>query len=547
MQKLTLEELAKMLAPSPQQAYDPGKKRLMQQLYRAYARLTDKMPEYEALCALAGKDPKYAQFVFSDPIQDELIPWYLMKYAKPAGETEGGAGAAKPKMKGASPGVDRGVTSEVLADGSKYHFDEPLSKTVLERYLLEGKPLRNADALDFVLHMAVAVHMAPEDLDDLLMDCGFHPLHVKNVHHMAIYAVLRELQNGSLPPDTNPFAEVKAFFLKARDVLLASGQAAAAAEAGEARDAFDSGSTRLIRNYIAEQTDLTRERALAFIRNHPEIYGMRHTRLLAEHRRLADLFSELYDPHKANWTWEKDVTASAYCFYRFLDEFCQPTDRKHYNDLLYNWVHKKGRHPTREIMIALWIYAFCFLFAPEIDADIPGETAKRWCAAGRTPFSGREDKPFAGYQDPTRENRFRVFDYLARRNSTEEAEAPSRDSRGRLYGAPLGDFSEPMRHRPFLGEELIAFLNDKLDDYSWRVLDKRNPFDATVLTLRDLEITFDGSDGPVCSYDDQRLSVPDFWQENVPAPLVLIVELLHSRRELDESVLPLALKCYELI
>lgn len=530
-----LDDAARMLAAPAQAPYDPAKSPLVKELYRAYARLSGDRLDFTALRARAeAAGPAAARGIYNAAVR-RVVGWYTLHYpAPPAGE------------RGKRSGVSRAVTADVVFGDAEYRFDEPLTEKVLLDYLLEGKPLRNGDARDFLLHMAVAFRLRPAALDRLLTEYGFHPLHVKNVHHMAIYAVLRELETGSLPEDTEPFAAVNAVFTEARDLLARDpAEAAPPADPGEAA-AFSSGSTRVIRDYIADQEDLTRARVLAFIRSHPEIYRMRHRRLLAEHRRLADLFSELYDPHRADWRWQEDDTESAWCFYRFLDEFCRPTDRKHYNDLLYNWVQKKGRHPTRELMIALWIYAFCFLFLPVVGTERP-DSEQPWCAPGRVPFAGRKDRPFAGYQAPGREPRFRVFDYLACRNCTEGE--PEKDSMGRPYGAPLAGCTAPEKNRPFLGEELIAFLNDRLESCDWRVLDERNPFDAAVMGLRDLEIEFDGEESPVSAgWDGQRLSVPAyFWLDSVPAPLTLIVELLHRKKQADGGALPLACRCYELI
>ena len=544
MPNLTMEAVAKKLAAPEQAAYDPSASPLVEQLYRAYVRLTGRKPDYETLCERAKLNPEKPRSVFDGAIRYGLIDWYIKKY--PAPSAENGRKRA---------GVDRGVGPKTVAGEAEYRFGEPMTASVLENYLIKGRALRNGDARDFILHMAVALHMAPEALDKLLTDCGFHRLHVKNVHHMAIYAVLWELQNGTLPPETDAFAEVNCFFREASALLLAASDRQETDEAADEQeaDAFRGGSTRVIHAYICGQAELSRDRVLSFIRNHPKIYGMRHERLLAEHRRLADLFSELYDPHEGKeWTWEGDVTPSAYCFYRFLDEFCQPTDRRHYNDLLYYWIQQKGRHPTRELMICLWIYAFCFLFMPVIDAAIPGKLDAWWCAPDKLPFRGRSDLPFAGYQAEDRKGWFRVLDYLARTNGTgDESDVPV-DSAGEAYGATIrGQYAKedagPTTHRPFHGDELIAFINDKLNEYSWRSLSKHIPFDAAVMALGELEIDYDRTGDPVCRYGASNMSVPNIWQEDVPDPLVLIVEVLHEKRKLDKDTLPLACKCYELI
>lgn len=92
-----------------------------------------------------------------------------------------------------------------------------------------------------------------------------------------------------------------------------------------------------------------------------EFYNLRHRRLLAEHKRLVNLFSSLYI-HR--WNWEEND--KKYSLYKFLAAFCKVFEDRRLSDHIYWYVVKRGCHPTREFMIVLWIYAYCFLFCPEV-------------------------------------------------------------------------------------------------------------------------------------------------------------------------------------
>ena len=137
------------------------------------------------------------------------------------------------------------------------------------------------------------------------------------------------------------------------------------------------------------------------------------------------------------------------------------------------------------------------------------------------------------------------------------APAAKTDSKGLVYGTVL-TMKSPASGRGFSGRSLVTFINRKLGSYSWRPLDRHDPFDAAVQALGLLEVK-NGPDGtPDCFYDKRRLTVPDAWRMlNVPLPLVLIVELLHRVRLLrvqtdpqqKGKIVPFSkdFKCYELV
>ena len=87
-----------------------------------------------------------------------------------------------------SDGVQKRETKDLYGT---YYFNEPYEKRQFEKYLVKPEtPRRNEDFLAFILHTAVAFLLKPTELDVVLKEYGFQPLHVRNIHHLAIYITL---------------------------------------------------------------------------------------------------------------------------------------------------------------------------------------------------------------------------------------------------------------------------------------------------------------------------------------------------------------------
>lgn len=441
-----------------------------------------------------------------------------------------------------------------------YDFDTLYNWKQFEKYLLsnDADVMLNSDACDFILHTAVAFLLKPKDLDEILQTYGFQRLHVKNIHHLAIYVTLGEAQTVGIENENNPFQCVRDLYNSARELLNYERDPAPHKPSDDEIQVFSSDSTRIIQKFLIENKNLHRENFLTFIGNHSTTYNMRHRRLLLEHKKLVDLFAVLYDnqtnfnqeqspDEEQNALWE--VQESQYCLYMFICRFCEPFKHKELNRRLYGEIKKGLSHPTREIMIILWMYAYCFLFRPNI--------ATNGSLENKIPFSRIDGTdvsqyPFQAFIEKTQSRIVeRIYGDEPNRFSLSqtfyalEVLAYLTDENGPLSGFGNGDIVV----REFSGDELIAFLNEKLRDYAWGAdaLSEKRKFDANILSLKGLRIRFDDSFDNVKDIWFRGAKVlfdKDILVDNVPAPLVLITDLF-GRAKSTANDYPLKCKLYE--
>lgn len=519
----------KIVSSRPQTQYLPEDNLLFQALYNAYCKLERPDDSFGKVVSAAkaagtGSSDKYIA------ARRALVRWYAGRYRP------------RDKKEKTNQGIERGVFRRNIEEGV-YRFDEPVDPQLFEVYLndfpLRQHPFQTSDARSFILHTAVAFLLPPEQLDQLLVAFGFHPLHARHIHDMAVYVVLRDAGQSWTPEERrerNPFEEVWELYEAAR-LLLIRTQAAQPRELSEAeQSAFRSDSTRVVQRYILAQR-LSKESLLAYVGSHTEFYHLRYRRLLAEHKRLADLFSALYIQR---WSWEEDDRQ--YSLYAFLSSNCRSFNKKDFNRRIYGEIAKFQKHPKRELMVILWLYAYSFLFCPEVSAPcncsevVPFRNIKRELGL---PL----EYPFSNYFDK-KAGRLRVLEYLS-------------DPGDRA--SPLSGFYDGTTvSRIFRGSELVAFLNRKLADYTWRQLDARNAFDRNILALSPLKVTMD-EDGGIRSADYGGEMIDGARQmsvDNVPGPLAMFFHLFREIKAVDNrSVtgpdnirMPLPCDCfYELI
>ena len=211
---------------------------------------------------------------------------------------------------------------------------------------------------DFILHMGVAFMLKPETLDKLLTENGFYQLHVKNIHHLAIYATLAvctdEMRKN---PNYNPFANVKKLYESALEIINA-GSEESAPETSDVTEqyAFVDGKTTLIREYLVGKRNLTPETMLGYVSRHKEIYTFRHSKLVREHGELMKRLALDRDAQTGS-------ADEKYTLKSFIMNYCKNVTDKRYNEGMSSFIHSAKRknvlHPTREIMIVLWLFDFC--------------------------------------------------------------------------------------------------------------------------------------------------------------------------------------------
>ncbi len=543
----------KIVSSRPQNQYLPEENLLFQYLYDAYCKLERQDDSFEAVVAGA----KSAGGNSSDKYiaaRQTLVNWYTARYRlqekKDAGQRSGDLepiDSDAPKREKTNRGITRDVFARdvfrrnIEIEKEKYRFDEPISQELFKVYLndfpIQQNPFQTADARSFILHTAVAFLLSPKQLDALLVTFGFHPLHVRHIHDMAIYVVLRDAsQNWSTEDrrERNPFQEVREIYEAARLLLIQAQTAESREPSDDELAAFQSDSTRKVQQYILKQ-ELSKENLLAYVGSHTEFYNLRYRRLLAEHKQLVDLFSTLYI-QRGNW---EDIE-KRYSLYAFLSSNCRNFNRKDFNRRIYGEIVKYKKHPKRELMVILWMYAYCFLFCPEVSTPCDFSVVcpfKRIKQELELPL----EYPFSSYSDKKIDYHLRVLEYL----SDEREDRVS----------PLRGFYDGMTvRRTFNGSELIAFINGKLVDYTWCQLDGRNAFDRNILSLSPLRIILN-EDGDIqsASYDGKPIdNARKMNVDNVPGPLVMIFNLLQEIKtfisDLDNIRMPLPCDhFYELI
>lgn len=525
--------------------YYPGENLLFKYLYDAYCKLERPDDNFEAVVADANLAGNNSSDKYGDARQ-ALVSWYADRYhpqdkknARQGFEGRELTDLDAPKKKKTNRGIARDVFQRNIEDGI-YRFDEPVNPGLFKVYLndfsIQQHPFQTADARSFILHTAVAFLLSPEQLNHLLVTFGFHPLHVRHIHDMAIFVVLQDAaQNWTSEErrERNPFQEVWDVYESARLLLIRAQTTEPHDPSEDERIAFQSDSTRAVEKYILKQK-LSRENLLAYVSCHAEFYNLRHRRLLEEHRRLVDLFSELYMRRG------DALPESQYSLYQFLSAFCKDFERKRFNDQIYVHVAKNQRHPTRELMIVLWIYAYSFLFYPKVSAFRDFSKVIPFKAISKA-LEEPLEYPFANYFDK-HYDKLRVLEYLS-------------DTSNRASSL-CGFYDGSTVRGEFKGNELVTFINEKLKDYSWRQLDRKNSFDRIVQCLSPLQITMDDGDIERASYgrenidDAERMNV-----DNVPTPLVVISKLLQCIKDVENKgvknterqKLPLSCDLYELI
>ena len=476
--------------------------------------------------AIRGSEGNHAE---QAPAQnEELFGWYWMQYAKKFSMTKGKDVGSRH----VGPASDLDDQLELR----HYRFNELYDEDAFRKYMsaLENTSGDRLAAYSFLLHISVAFLLPPAELERLLSVYGFPALHVKNLFHLSLYAVLNELRNAQDRMERNPFQEIEALYKEALTIISSEkpetgGRAAYSSK--QEREAFSWESTRAIRTYLFHEQDLTPWNMLTLVSRHSEVFDRQHHRLLAEHRKCVQLFSILYASRSRDGQMPAETE---YSLHQFLSDFRKKQDPKHINEDLYQIILKKRRHPTREAMLILWLYSYCFLFQPDVyvpagfgDSDPLEKYEEYLIHPGaayepmKCPFQDFifHDDANTGGSDGLVEH-FHIFEYLS------DPYDPV---------SPLCDHSneQPFEARDsFLGEEMIAYLNGRLRDYTWPQLDKRRGFDRTILCLSGFSISGCAGPRPEVTFCGQRVSYDrKEWKKlegTIPFPLFLITKLLRE-------------------
>lgn len=435
---------------------------------------------YNSFCRRNGIARTYADVVTEGAYAEacaQLFGWYQQRYARDFSMSTG----------------TKGQKRTVDCQSKAYSFDLLYcDDRQFRNYLVTDIPQSGSqDLFSFVLHTAVAFLVPPGELDGVLQHLGFHPLHVKNIHHLAIYYVLLAAENRPLAEDYNPFAEVRALHEKAREILE---KPMAAASEGYR---YGRKETRLIRQALFLEKELRSHNFEDLVSCNKTDLNTRHSLILSDFHRLISVFLHIYDAScDADDVEHPDREETGFSFYVFVEGFCKDNlTRKKYREQLTGMIDLQGKHPTRSVMILLWLYAFCFSFSRSIYVD-------------RTTFR-RITKQLA------------LYDSRWADEAKAHLQGEMFDIFGFLTGAAGGSGGEVFR-----GSEFVAFINEILTQrYGWGPLNARIPFDYYILKLGETAVRCDAS-VPVVTCRKDRIADIRLRVDNVPDPLAAIVGIM---------------------
>lgn len=441
-----------------------------------------------------------------DKACNDLFSWYKERYI------------VRFQMPVGQRGQQRNVTfQETFCEKSlddTYRFDVAYpDNRAFKKYLIPTETVNyNQDFFAFILHTAVAFMVDPVQLDDILRSYGFHPLHVRNIHHLAIYTVLVECaQFGSDIPDSyNPFDKVREMYGNARKILNTS-------EIGTEEQHCTDASTATMRKDLIDSKNLTEKNFLSIVENDKRAFSMRHSLILEDHHKFAVLFSGIYDNYQLYQyrkkhgdqrknayfsRWSED--AQYYSLYSFLTRHSKHYDRHaRFTGEIFTQVDEKQKHPTRELMILFWFFSYCFaftkgVFMPQESFDAIAESLGEFNPAWK-------DEALGYY----RNSYFDVY--------------------GFVYNIPTRCIGTS-----FTGANFIAEINSKLSEkYGWGQLSEKLSFDYYILQLKKLKMTIYDSDlyrkSPDVFFNHIQYSNFSFRKaeaECVPYPWVVFDEIM---------------------
>ena len=191
--------------------------------------------------------------------------WYQTTYAKDSAQ----------KSKNAH-GRHREVG--VNTDEADYLFDYPYDENQFNIYVIDS---RHPTAI-FLQHMAVAFKLTSGDLDDLLVDYGYLPLHVRNLHHLVICAVLDSCDRED--GDYSHFQRIKEWYYDTIRVVYSDSDQPMQTIAEDAPEYL---STVGFQAAFFEKEQLSKEQFIEFVASNKQQFYRRHSALLREHKRLA--------------------------------------------------------------------------------------------------------------------------------------------------------------------------------------------------------------------------------------------------------------------
>ena len=459
---------------------------------------------------------RYEQFTGEDisslsPEQqaNRLWKWYCASYPFPDAEAAG-----------------RNVRSRRVSKATreeKYSFHLPYKNEESFKGNLLGSIFPDPE---FIQHFCAAFRMDHDACNDFLTTCGYLPLHSKNLHNLAVYSVLSTMDTLA----GNPLELIKDRYFKALTILEES--------SGNVPVGSLAILTQLLTKEVESVQGFDEEHYFSYIQKNAPYLNWRHSAILAEHSRLVKVFQYLYDDRQKGADWSE--TEANYSLFSFVNRFCKEIDHNHFGNRLIKDILEDGRkmdrenrHPTREILILLWLYEECFRCSPPIRCP-----KKYTASVGRTcctSVPGLDGEP-----------QF-FFDIHRSLFGTDAFRPTVKISfEGNKYPAELY-FDGTSFHR--------QILNPRLSEYGYSMLSESNPFDRLIMKLLTLKLYraplrrldpstgyWDNTPADYCEFcksppidlssDPDFSHIPKMYEEyHIPMALSMLFELLsHAER-----------------
>ena len=499
---------------------------LLECLYNSYCRVVQKA---ETFCDRIPSSEGDVKQICKD-VASELYFWYEKRYLQ-FGMQKGGKGSQGLRTVSSANTYEKVKASNKKSMFGKYGFSQLYAEEkFLSNFASTAHSEKGRPYMDFILHCCVAFFVPPEKVDALLLHYGFSRLHVKNIHHMAIYTVLNRAQ--SMPPSEiesfNPFAEIEYLYTAARSIL----NDGSADDAVTQSDYVIAGTqTNWVRDYLIGQ-QLSTKNMLQYISSNKSLFTMRHSLIIRDCWKYAKLYTHVYhefahrNPDGSDWYSGEDQ----YSVYHFMRKYClsesAPT-QKRFNEILFREIEKNRKHPSREFMVVLWLYNYCFVSMNNL--EVSEYTIEKLSKSYRTEIHDGVTRDNAGEAARVKENyrngEFSISKFIFHKNRADE--------------------------KPFDGAAVVSSIQKRLTEYGWGLLNDNRMFDNYILSLQYLEIRHNGIYRRNAVYwKTEYISTVDSIS-NVPDALVVITALFDGIQKAMQTpkkpYYPLECKIYEQI
>lgn len=382
---------------------------------------------------------------------------------------------------------NRDVNFDRLAYSGKsfddeYTFSNLYSTQIFDRSLTG----LNKPTYVFILHVSVAFKLTAEQCDELLRAHGYMRLHSRNIFHLAVYAVLKKMETERLSGDKaflTDFTQFELIKKLVREALAILAEGDGRSDEPALAAAGDAGVSTMLWSEFKKR--ITYENFLDFIRSRRAELNHERSKLRREYFRLAGALMWLYD----------SGDRYEHSFRGFLLRFCKSMDDNHYHEYLHGHLKKDtDKQPTREIMIILWIWEFCFRCFPllRMSSDAVLEVYSKICRDSLDSEKQKFIRKWKSREAPSepmkREMSERLYEWFG--CGFDRDAAYSTVDVARLLGTegyPPEDAGE------LWGELCFAAVNARLERFGMGQLNARVDFDRRICSLRGMRFRADRS------------------------------------------------------